>query len=234
VCYDPLLANVPRNVPAGLALIFDLDGVIVDSNPVHLHVWERYLRQLGAPVAGALPDLMYGRRNDEIVRDLIGDHLSAEEIHAHGAAKEALYRQIMRPQLAQRLVPGIGEFLSRHAGVPMAVATNAEPANAEFVLRESGLKRYFLAVIDGQQVARPKPDPEIYLRAAELLGRSAADCVVFEDSAAGVRAARAAGARVVALTTTHASLPGASLLIEDFRSTRLEPWLKSLAGDPWA
>ncbi len=227
-----LRAGTASGVGGGLCFIFDLDGVIVDSNPVHLQVWEEYLRWLGVPVTEALPDLMYGRRNDEIVRDLIGEHLSPEEVFAHGAAKEALYRDIMKDQLEGRMVPGVSEFLSRHADVPAAVATNGEPANAEFILNHSGLRRYFGVVVDGQQVSRPKPDPEIYLRTARLLGRQPKDCVVFEDSVAGVQAARAAGARVVAITTTHASIEGASLAVGDFNSPELEPWLAGLTEAP--
>ena len=212
----------------GLTFIFDLDGVIVDSNPVHVQVWEEYLRRQGVPVDHTLPDLMYGRRNDQIVRDLIGDRLSPEEVFAHGAAKEALYRETMKAQLARRLVPGVSTFLSRHSNILTGLATNAEPANAEFVLNESGLRRYFSVIVDGQQVARPKPDPESYLRAARLLGRVPRDCVVFEDSVAGVQAARAAGARVVALTTTHTSFPEADLVVENFLSPELEPWIQRL------
>ena len=212
----------------GLTFIFDLDGVIVDSNPVHVQVWEEYLRRQGVPVDHTLPDLMYGRRNDDIVRDLIGDHLTPEEVFAHGAAKEALYREVMKAQLARRLVPGIATFLSHHANILTGLATNAEPANAEFVLNESGLRRYFPVIVDGQQVARPKPDPEVYLRAARLLGRLPRDCVVFEDSIAGVQAGRAAGTRVVALTTTHASFPEADLVVENFLSPELEPWIERL------
>jgi HAD superfamily hydrolase (TIGR01509 family) len=215
-------------VSEGLTFIFDLDGVIVDSNPVHVQVWEEYLRRQGISVDRTLPDLMYGRRNDDIVRDLIGDHLTPEEVFAHGAAKEALYRDVMKAQLARRLVPGISTFLSRHADILTGLATNAEPANAEFVLNESGLRRYFPVIVDGQQVARPKPDPEVYLRAARLLGRPPRDCVVFEDSIAGVQAGRAAGTRVVALTTTHASFPEADLVVENFLSPELEPWIERL------
>jgi sugar-phosphatase len=81
-------------------------------------------------------------------------------------------------------------------------------------------------VLDGHQVARPKPDPEIFLTAAAGLGVRPADCLVFEDSAAGLAAARAAGMRVVALRTTHAEFPGADLVIDDFLSAELEPWIR--------
>jgi beta-phosphoglucomutase len=213
------------HVQRGLALILDLDGVIVDSNPVHVRVWEEYLRRQGVDNCASLREKMYGRRNDEIVKDLFGQHLSTQEVFAHGAAKEALYRQTMQAQLAQRLVPGVKSFLERHRGTPTGLASNAEPANVEFVLREAGLRDYFSAIVDGQQVERPKPDPQVYLRAASLLGILPRDCIVFEDSEAGVQSARAAGTRVVALRTTHACFPQADLVIENFLSPELELWL---------
>ena len=97
----------------------------------------------------------------------------------------------------------------------------------DFVLERAGLRQYFQVVVDGHQVRRPKPDPEIYLRAAELLGIAAQDCIVFEDSLAGIEAARGAGMRPVGVRTTHAELPGAALTIDDFRSAELEPWLRA-------
>ena len=217
--------RVPDGVDGGLALIFDLDGVIVDSNPVHEQVWQRYLRGLGLPADGDLAERMYGRRNDEIVRDLVGQHLSPEEVFAHGAAKEALYREVMQTQLPGRLVPGVREFLAFHRGVPTGLATNAEPANAEFILTETGLRDYFQVVVNGHQVDRPKPDPEIYFRTAALLAKRPRDCIVFEDSLAGVQAARAAGAKVVALTTTHAALPEADLVTSNFLAPELRSWM---------
>lgn len=209
-----------------MALLFDLDGVIVDSNPVHVQVWKEYLSRYGIDPGGALPGLMYGRRNDEIVRDFFGSHLPAEEIHRHGAEKEAFYRRRMRDQLSQRLVPGIRDFLRRHRGVPKAVVTNAEPANVEFILNEAGLAEHFTVVVDGHQVERPKPAPDIYLLAAHLLGKNPAECIVFEDSETGVRAARAAGARVVAVATTETSFPDAELVIRDFTDPALAAWIE--------
>jgi beta-phosphoglucomutase family hydrolase len=210
----------------GLAFIFDLDGVIVDSNPVHEEAWRRYMRRFGTDLDAAAIGRMFGRRNDEIVRDFFaGAPLSPEQVYAHGAAKEMLYREMMRSQLDRRLVPGIREFLDRHKAAPIALATNGEPANVAFVLEESGLRGYFRVVVDGHQVERPKPDPEIYLLAARLLDVLPQNCIIFEDSEWGLEAARAAGARVVAVTTTHSSLDHANLDIDNFRNGDLEPWL---------
>jgi HAD superfamily hydrolase (TIGR01509 family) len=142
-----------------------------------------------------------------------------------GAEKEALFRTRIGPALEEHLVPGVASFLERHGGVPKAVATNGERANLEFVLKQGGLARYFQATVNGEQVSRPKPDPEIYLRTAELLGVPPRNCIVFEDSDAGVQAALAAGTRLVGLTTTHPKLPGTHLTVRDFADPELEPWL---------
>jgi len=214
-------------VAAGLAIIFDLDGVIVDSNPVHRQAWVRYNRRHGIETDEAMLEFMYGKRNDEIVRHYFGDHLEEEEIARHGAAKEALYREMMAGEVEARLVPGVREFIQANAGRPIALASNAEPANVEFLLEASGLRRYFRVVVDGHQVRNPKPHPEVFLRAADRLGVLPADTIVFEDSHSGVLAARAAGARVVGLRTTHRDLAGTALNVEDFRSLELAAWLRN-------
>jgi beta-phosphoglucomutase family hydrolase len=208
-------------------MIFDMDGVIIDSNPVHRRAWVEFNRNYGLDTTETMLESMYGKRNDEIVRDFYGGDLDGEEIHARGAAKEVLYRELMSGELPGRLVRGVGAFLERHAGAPLAVASNAEAANLEFVLERSGWRRYFSVVVDGGQVRQPKPHPEIYLLAAARLGIPPRNCVVFEDSFSGIAAARSAGMRVVGVRTTHADLPGVDLAIDDFASAELEPWLRS-------
>jgi len=207
------------------ALIFDMDGVIIHSNPVHREAWVQYNRRFGIETDDAMLQRMLGRRNDEIIRDFFGGNVAVAEVAAHGAAKEALYREIIGSRVNEALVPGVREFLARHQDMPVGLATNAEPANVEFLFDRAGLRPFFGAVVDGHQVANPKPHPDVYLKAAELLGVAAANCVVFEDSHSGIQAARAAGMRVVGVRTTHDELPGVDLEIDDFRSPALEPWL---------
>jgi beta-phosphoglucomutase len=208
-----------------MALILDMDGVIVDSNPVHCQAWRVYNRRFGIQ-SDDIGQRMYGKRNDEIVRDFFGPRLSPREVLEHGAAKEKLYRQMMAASLEKSLVPGVREFLQRHSASPMAVATNAEPANVEFVLDGAGLRSYFQLLVDGQQVERPKPDPQIYELTSNLLRVNPAQCIVFEDSVPGLAAARAAGMRTVGVRTTHSRLPDAELEIDNFLSPELEPWLR--------
>lgn len=214
-------------LPDGWALLFDLDGVVIDSMPMHTEAWRVYLERLGVP-SRDIERRMHGRRNDEIVADFISPDLAAEEVFAHGAAKERLYREMMRAEIASHLVPGVADFLASCEGLPTALGSNAEPANIEFVLDGAGLRDRFRVVVNGQQVDRPKPFPDIYLLAADLLGVPIARCVVFEDSPAGIEAGRAAGAKVVGVQTHPADLAGVSLLLRDFRDPRLKDWLESV------
>jgi beta-phosphoglucomutase len=211
-------------VAPGLALIFDLDGVIVNSMPVHEQAWRQYLGSVGID-PGDIPSRMHGRRNDEIIRDFVGDEVDVDTVVAHGAAKERLFRDLLRPNLHQYLVAGIERWLEHISGAPVALATNAERANIDFVLDGvAGLRRYFGVIVDGSQVARPKPAPDVYLRAAELLNIPSRNCVVFEDSPVGVAAARAAGMRVVGVLT-HSSLSGVAFSVTDFLNPKLDAWL---------
>jgi beta-phosphoglucomutase len=215
---EPRLAN-------GLALVFDMDGVLVDSNPTHVKAWEIFNRRYGLETTEAMRQNMYGRRNDEIVRDYFGG-LAPEEVFARGAAKEELYRELIADKMEEILMPGIRSFLDFHRDDLMAVASNAEPANVAFTLERAGLRHFFRVVVDGHQVRHPKPHPEVYLRTAELLGIAPGNCLVFEDSYSGVEAALAAGARVIGVLTTHGDLPGVELTIDNFGSGSLEPWLR--------
>ncbi len=208
-----------------IALVFDMDGVIVDSNPVHRDAWHAYNLSQGVVTTPEMQERMYGKRNDEIVRDFLGAHLTDAEVFAHGAAKERMYRELIGPMLPGALVPGLREFLERHQDLPIGCATNAEPANLEYVLQVAGIANLFRVMVDGFQVKRPKPWPDMYLRAADLLGVQPARCIVFEDSYAGIEAAQAAGMTVVAIKTTHQEFPPVALSIDDFRAPELEPFL---------
>ena len=218
------MTNPPPPPGRELALIFDMDGVIVDSNPVHRLAWEAFNRRYGLETTEAMHESMYGKRNDDIVRNFFGN-LPDEEIVARGAAKEELYREMCVGRLEEMLVPGIRNFLEEYRGYPMAVASNGEPLNVKYILETSGLRPYFQAVVDGHQVLRPKPDPEIYLRVAEMLALPPRSCIVFEDSPAGVAAALSAQMRVVGICTTYGYLRGTSITVHNFDSRDLRQWL---------
>lgn len=213
-----------RLIAPGLALIFDMDGVIVDSMPVHIDAWRRYLKSIGHENSDII-HRMHGRRNDEIILDLLGAAADAKEVMEHGAAKERLYREMMHDRLANQLVPGIPQFLERTQGCPVAVASNAERANIDFVLDQAGLRKYFQVIVDGSQVVAPKPAPDVYLRAAQELRVDPKNCIVFEDSPVGIAAARAAGARVAGVLTHSTELGPLDFSTPDFLAVELEQWL---------
>lgn len=207
------------------AMIFDLDGVLVHSMPMHTEAWRQYLDQLGIPVEDVERD-MHGKRNSELVRYWMGDQLTEELILGHGQAKEKLWRELMsQSELDDYRVPGLIEFLERYREVPKAIGSNAEIENIDFVLDRFELRQYFPVVVNGYQVERPKPFPDIYLKCAQLLGAEPGDCVVFEDSPTGVQAGHAAGMRLVAVETTPTQFPPVDLKVADFTDPRLEDWL---------
>ena len=223
--YGTILPGNGRRVSRELVMLFDLDGVIVDSNPVHRDAWRIYNLRFGIETSEAMQERMYGKRNDEIVRDFFGPQLTDSEVSGHGLAKERLYREMMAGRIAAALVPGVVEFLDRHPDIPKGLVSNAEPENVDFVLDHAGLRHHFQVILDGHQVKMPKPHPESYLRAAEQMRVAAGNCIVFEDSLAGMEAARRAGMRSVGVRTTHAGFPDADLEIDNFRSAQLESWL---------
>jgi HAD superfamily hydrolase (TIGR01509 family) len=202
-----------------------MDGVIIHSNPIHREAWVAYNRRFGLETTEAMHQRMYGKRNDQIVLDFYGAQLTPEEVFAHGAAKESLYREMIAPLLPGAFVPGVRSFIERHPDLAIGLGTNAEPPNVKFILEKSGLGSLFSAIVDGHQVKNAKPAPDIYLEVARRLNVDPKYCVVFEDSFSGVAAALAAGMRAVGVRTTHQTFEGVSLTIDDFDDPALEPWI---------
>ena len=194
--------------------------------PLHVLAWEEYLAGLGIAVDD-LERRMHGRRNAELVSDLIASDLGEEEVFRHGAAKEHLFREMLgHEDVSKYEVEGLKEFLARHKSVPKAVASNAEAENIKFVLKHYGLQKYFEVTVNGMEVERPKPFPDVYLKAAKELDVPPDECIVFEDSPTGLEAGLGAGMRVVGIETTPGSnLEGAALKIRDFTDPKLENWL---------
>lgn len=183
--------------------IFDMDGVIVDNISHHLRAWKQLGHELGREFRDDDVKRVFGKRNREILRSLIGDAVPDEQLVEYGRRKEELYRAIMAPDL--RPVAGLPEFLLtlKGDGIRTAVATSGPIENVRFVLDGLGFEKLFDEIITGPDVRESKPHPAIFLLAAARLGLQPRDCVVFEDSPPGIKAGKASGCLCVGLATTH-------------------------------
>jgi HAD superfamily hydrolase (TIGR01509 family) len=185
------------------AVIFDLDGTLADNMAWHARAFEAFARRHGLPpVTMDLRRQIDGKRNSEIFPILFGHPISRDEARRFEDEKERAYRELSRGGIrptagALRLL----DCLSAR-GIAVAVATSAPEQNVGHTLAEIGLEHRFGVIARSDQVAHGKPAPDVFLHAASRLGVDPADCLAFEDAPIGVTAARAAGMRTVALTST--------------------------------
>lgn len=214
------------------ALLFDMNGVVIDDMRFHEQAWLALAAKHGRPLTvDEFRNTMSGRRNRDNVIHVFGDALSDEQFRAYQREKEEAYREAYAPHRA--LLPGFAELIgeARAAGVRVALATSAPRENIDFILDPLDLRARLDAVVGEAEVKRAKPDPEIYLVAAARVGAEPSECIVFEDSLQGVASGRAAGMPVVGVTTTHtaAELSGCALVVQDFRGLTLAG-LQALVG----
>lgn len=214
------------------ALIFDMDGTIVDNMDFHTQAWIAFFERRGKTID---PDQFFrdtaGRQGKEIIRHYVGEDLSDEEIGALTHEKEVLYREMYGPH--RRTVDGFDAFIetARARGFKLAVATSASPGSARFVLDEMGLRERFDEIVIGTiDVPRGKPHPDVFLKAADRCGVMPAQSIVFEDALLGVEAARRAGMRAVVLTTTlpasaFAEFDNVIAIVNDFTQLDVETLL---------
>jgi len=185
------------------AFIFDMDGTIVDNMAFHTESWLAFFARRGKQLdADAFFRDTAGRQGHEIMRHYLGDHLSKEESAQLDFEKESLYRELYGPHLST--ANGFEAFIAgaKAQGVALAVATAAPNDNITFTIDGLNLRSEFKAIVGAADVARGKPNPDVFLLAAERCGALPANAIVFEDAPLGVEAARRAGMRAVVLTTT--------------------------------
>jgi HAD superfamily hydrolase (TIGR01509 family) len=213
------------------AVIFDMDGVMVNSNPYHKLALREFCHKHGHQLSDEqLRSRIYGRTNRDWLTNLFGP-LPEPVIRRYGEEKEQLFRDLFGKAIQP--LSGLKRFLMllEERGIPKAIATSAPRANVDFTLEHTGLGKFFTTILDESHVSRGKPDPEIYLKAAQALGYPPEKTFVFEDSLSGVQAAKAAGAHVIGVSTTHSrqELAGTRLVIEDFTQIEIRD-LERLTG----
>jgi len=187
-------------------VVFDLDGVIVDSHPIHKQAWRAFLAHVGKEVSEAGLDFIFeGRKRGEILTHFLGE-LSDHDIQLYGSKKDEFFRQeseVLKP------IRGTIEFITnvRQAGLSMAVATSASKQRAQWTLEQLELAEYFSVMVSGDDVALGKPNPGTYRMAARRLLLPPNCLLAVEDSVSGVRSAIAAGLRCVAIAPTKHAGP---------------------------
>lgn len=184
---------------ADFAVIWDVDGTLVDTAELHFQAWIELARQLDKPFNRADFAATFGRRNPEIIHQLFGHHYTEPEVDDLGFRKEELYRAAARQGVA--LLPGVRELLEalQAAGIRQAIGSSAPRGNLDLILALTATERFFGAMVSMEDTQRGKPDPQVFQIAAERLGVRPAHCLVLEDAVAGVQAARAGGMKCIAV-----------------------------------
>ena len=215
---------------AGLGVIFDMDGVIMDNNPYHEKAWKTFCRIHQVHLTDEeLQKYVFGRIAKDTIDFIFKKKHSQEDVDRYVNEKEEVYRAMYTDKI--KLLDGLKEFLEelKDKKVPAAVATSAPRDNVEFVFKYLPLRNYFEFVLDASHIKNGKPNPEIYLKSISKLGLEPNQCIVFEDSLSGVQAALDSGAHVIAVSTTHRpeEFHNVSGIIKDFRNINYEK-LRSL------
>jgi beta-phosphoglucomutase family hydrolase len=202
------------------AAIFDMDGTLIDNTPYHFKSWQALFKKYGK---GELSKDTYYKEMSgvpvmETIRRIFGNDHDEAGLKALLNEKEEFYRQEYAPFVAP--IKGLEIFLAelKNAGVKMAMATSATDEDINFILGKVPIRDDFDSIVNSSMVSKPKPDPQIFLKAAEKLNMPPEKCVVFEDSLAGIKAANSAGMKVIGITTGHtaAELHPVNLVINDY------------------
>lgn len=183
------------------AVLWDLDGTLVDSADYHWRSWRDTLAAEGTSITYEQFRASFGQKNDRILRRWFGDRISPERIQRIGDAKEAEYRRLAREEGLIAL-PGAAEWVTRlhRDGWRQAIASSAPRANVDVMLNVLGLDRGFDAIVSAEDVTAGKPDPQVFQIAASRVGVPPSRCVVVEDAAAGIEAARRAGMKSIGVS----------------------------------
>ena len=210
----------PTPLPAPWAAIFDWDGVIIDSSRQHEESWNRLALEINKPLPEGHFKAGFGRKNEFIIPNILHWEDDPAEVRRLSLRKEALYREIIIEQGLEPL-PGVRTWLNRlaNAAIPCAIGSSTHRKNIEVSLDVLGLRPFFRAIVSAEDVSHGKPDPEVFLKAAEKLATPPARSVVFEDAHVGIEAGHRAGMRVIAVATTN---PLADLGKADLAVSRLD------------
>ncbi|MGE9290095.1 MAG: HAD family hydrolase [Puniceicoccales bacterium] len=221
------------SVSGKFGVLFDWDGVVVDSSSHHFLSWQRLAEEIGKSISEDQFRESFGQVNRAIIPGVLGWATDPDEVERLGARKEELYRQIVREKGLDPLAGARELVISlKDAGVPRVVGTSSEKENILTALEVMGMSGLFDGIVASEDVQRGKPDPEVFLKAAELAGLAPERCVVLEDSHHGLQAAESGGMKSVGVLTTHGKekLGQPDLFVADLSELTVEK-LQALFSD---
>jgi beta-phosphoglucomutase family hydrolase len=202
---------------ANYCVIFDMDGVLADTEPFHYESWVKMATEIGVEFTREIFKETFGQQSPTITRKLVGSEVEETLVEQWSSLKEKYYREMVREKLVP--LPGVIRIIKqlKSAGFKLAVGSSGPPENVELLLTQLKIKSFFDVIITAADVQKGKPEPEVFLNAAEKLNINPKNCIVIEDAPVGLEAAKSAGMISIALATTHnkAELIGAHLVIRD-------------------
>lgn len=209
------------------AFLFDLDGVIVDTAVFHYQAWKKMANGLGFDIDEEFNETLKGiSRMDSLNAILKHGNLeiSEEEKLELAAQKNADYLELVNTMTPANILPGVSSFLSEAREMGVKIALGSASKNSNLILEKIGVKPLFDAIIDGNQVSKSKPDPEVFVKGAQSLGFENESCIVFEDAFAGVEAAKAANMKAVGIGSSKV-LFNADIVISSFEGHSVSEFL---------
>ncbi len=219
-----------KNMFENYCVIFDMDGVLADTGPIHYESWVKLAKQIGVKFSKRFFNLTFGQQSISITRELVGPKIKQEVVEKWANLKELYYREMVKDEL--KPLPGALVLIKvLHArNFKLAVGSSGPPENVDLLLSTLGIKEYFDVIITAAEVKNGKPAPDVFLIAAEKLNIKVDNCLVIEDAPVGITAAREAGMKVIALRTTHCNvdLLNADIVVQDLSSVNINDILKLL------
>ena len=204
--------------------IFDMDGVVVDNHRYHYQAWKAFSEKYKFPLDPEIyRDKFNGKTNADLFSMIFGN-ISVDEIEHYAQEKEGMYQKLyLEHMIAHKGLVEYLEFLKK-SKIKIALGTSAPTTNVDFTLDTLKLRQYFEVIVDGYQVKKGKPDPEVYQLCVMKLGLLPKECVVFEDSLAGLESGERAGCKIVGVATSHKAYelkPKTDIIIHDFTERKV-------------
>ena len=211
-------------------VIFDMDGVLADTGPIHFESWVKMASEINVEFTREFFEETFGQQSVTITRKLLGNKVDDEELVKRAYLKEHYYREMVKDKLEP--LPGVIELIRnlKDKKFKLAVGSSGPPENVELLLNSLQVKKYFEIIITADDVSNSKPAPDVFLIAAKRLQINPKNCIVIEDAPVGIEAAIRAGMKSIAITTTHDKndLTSADLIVNDLSFISIEDILKLL------